>query len=107
MSIRPVDFNGMIQNTQGVTDQKVAEDHKPIVNQENLSVHLQQEAQEKAHQVSAKQETAKDSKLDPNGKGNSFQDSKKKHHNKKEQADQEGDGKVLRKGDIPSFDIKI
>ena len=50
MSIRPVDFNGMIQNTQGVTNQKVAEDQKPIVNQENLSVHLQQEAQEKTHQ---------------------------------------------------------
>ena len=49
MSIRPVDFNGMIQNTQGVTNQKVAEDHKPIVNQENLAVHLQHEAEEKAH----------------------------------------------------------
>ena len=87
MSIRPVDFNGMIQNTQGVTNQKVAEDHKPIVNQENLAVHLQHEAEEKAHQVSKKQETAKDSKLDPNGKGSSFQEDQKKHREKKEQTE--------------------
>lgn len=107
MSIRPVDFNGMIQNTQGVTNQKIAEDHKPILNQENLSVHLQQEAREKAHQVSAKQEITKDSKLDPNGKGNSFQENHKKHRNKQEQTDHEEDGKVLKKGDLPSIDIKI
>ena len=36
MSIRPVDFNGMIQRTQDVSTLKQNEDNRPVVEQQTI-----------------------------------------------------------------------
>ena len=47
MSISPINFNGMIQNTNEVSHAKANEDQKPMLQQDNLThtVEKQQEQQ--------------------------------------------------------------
>ena len=45
MDIRPIDFNGMIQNTVEVSNTRVAEEQRPAVQQEFMSMATQQEAE--------------------------------------------------------------
>ncbi|MDD6381619.1 MAG: hypothetical protein PUG04_08085 [Lachnospiraceae bacterium] len=107
MSIRPVEFNGMIQNTQGASTQKAADDSRPAINQQNLSVTVSKEAEQAQQTVTKKNESAKESALDPNGHNGSafFSDEKKGKQKKGDSAN--SDGRVIKKGEVTSFDIKI
>ena len=51
MSISPINFNGMIQNTAEVGNIKSHEDTRPEVNQSNLQVGFEQEEEEQSHSV--------------------------------------------------------
>ena len=46
MSIRPVDFNGMVQRTQDVSTLKQNEDNKPVFQQQVLGTKLEKETQQ-------------------------------------------------------------
>lgn len=108
MSIRPVEFNGMIQNTQGATTQKAADDAKPAINQQNIAVTVNEEVEQSQRSVTAKSESAKESALDPNGSngGALLSDDNRRRHKKKDE-ENSSDGRVIKKGGVPSFDIKI
>lgn len=108
MSIRPVEFNGMIQNTQGATTQKAAEDSRPAINQQNISVTVNEEVEQSQKTVTPKSESAKESALDPDGSngGAMLSDSGDRKRKKKEE-ESSSDGRVIRKGEIPPFDIRI
>ena len=43
MSIRPVEFNGMIQRTQDVSTLKQNEDNKPFMEQQNIQTQFSKE----------------------------------------------------------------
>lgn len=107
MSIRPVEFNGMIQSTQGATTQKAADDSRPAINQQNMAVTVTKETEQAQRSVTKKSESAKESALDPNGHngGALFSEEKRERHEKEEM--DSSDGRVIKKGEATSFDIKI
>ena len=99
MSIRPIDFNGMIQRTTDVGTIKHQEDAKPLVDQ------VTRKEDAAAHQVQDSAESAKtgnDADAKDEGKGQYTPSGRKKAPDKKK-----SDGKVTLKGTTGSFDIKI
>lgn len=107
MSIRPVDFNGMIQRTQDIGNMKQHEDNKPVIQQHNIEVNQEKHEESLAHKV---QDTEKkenfEFRYDAKEKGsNSYSgDGRKK---KKQEKNLEKDGKILPKERKTSFDVKI
>ena len=60
MSIRPVDFNGMIQRTQDVGNLKQNEDSRPAVQQQNIEIKQEkQEATVKAGTIQKRKKSKK------------------------------------------------
>lgn len=106
MSIRPVDFGGMIQRTDDVGAIKHHEDQKAHVDQQHIQVQVRHEVEQRAKQV----QQADDSEMDHQG----F-DAKDKGKNeyygrdgkKKKQNPEMKDGNVSFKGYSGGFDIKI
>lgn len=107
MSIRPVEFNGMIQSTQGATTQKAADDSRPAINQQNVAVTVTKETEQAQRSVTKKNESAKESALDPNGSNGGAFLSDEKREKKKKEEDGNSDGRVIKKGEAVSFDIKV
>ena len=104
MSIRPVDFSGMIQRTTDVSNLKQNEDAKPVVDQQNSTAQMVKHEDAVSHQVlnssgSAKMENHSDAKEE--GRGQYFNTRGKKQSKKKE------DVKVIVKNGAGVFDIKI
>lgn len=108
MPINPVTFQAMIQNTQAVSSQKGADDARPAINQQNLTVTVTKDAEKAQRTVTKKSESARESALDPDGSngGAALFDKKKKKRNK-EQVSEESDGRVIKKGAVVSFDVKV
>ncbi|MDD6551290.1 MAG: hypothetical protein PUF16_05865 [Lachnospiraceae bacterium] len=108
MPINPVTFQATIQNTQAVLAQKGAEDARPEVNQQNLTVTVTKDAEQAQRTVAKKSESAKEGALNPDGDGGgaAFSDSGSKKKKKKEIAE-ESDGRVIKKGAFVSFDVKV
>ena len=105
MSIRPIDFNGMIQRTTDVGTIKHQEDAKPLVDQQNIQAQVTRKEDAAAHQVQNSAESAKtgnDADAKEEGKGQYTPSGRKKTSDKKK-----SDGKVTLKGTTGSFDIKI
>ncbi|MBR1391982.1 MAG: hypothetical protein IJ567_11205 [Lachnospiraceae bacterium] len=103
MSIRPVDFNGMIQRTQDVGTIKQQEDHKPLIDQQNIQIEVEREEYRHSEQVQSKDNAdGKENNLDAkNGDGSGYQGNKKK----KKKSGPEGG--VFRKNRSQGFDMKI
>lgn len=108
MPINPVTFQAMIQNTQNVSAQKGADDARPAINQQNLTVTVSKEAQQAQRSVTKKSESARESALDPDGGngGAAFPD-EKRNKKKKQEEQNESDGVVIKKGAVVSFDVKV
>lgn len=107
MSVRPVDFNGMMQNQQNVSNIKQHEDAKPMMQQHQAlnTVNKQQEAA--ARQVSGKDHLEKEEeRFDARDKGrNKYKGS---HQKRREQhREQMDDGQVRVKGLTGGFDITV
>lgn len=105
MSIRPIDFNGMIQRTTDVGTIKHQEDVKPVVDQQNIQVQVTRKEDAAAHQVQDSAESAKmgnDADAKEEGKGQYMSYGRRKGSDKKK-----SDGKVTLKKATGSFDIKI
>jgi len=107
VSIRPVEFNGMIQNTQEVGNAKTQEDQKPVVQQENTTITLQHEAEQSTHQVQNKDNPSESEHdlMDREGDGRGYEGNQKRREKKK--SEPKGDGKVTVKNGHGSFDFKI
>lgn len=108
MSIRPVDFRGMIQNTQEISNVKANEDNKPLVQQQSIQVTVTKEAQQQSSTVRDMDETRQNEydyeEGDGGGQSGYGRDSQKKR--KKKQDKKIEDGTVIKK-ERPSFDMKI
>jgi hypothetical protein len=112
MSIRPVEFNGMIQRTQDIGTLKQQEDDKPFVDQHSLGVQQQKQQERQLHKVSQsekKQDSGK-KKFDAKEKGSNEYENRR---NKDKEAAKEEQGEPTfcygSKGNVakPSFDMKI
>ncbi len=105
MSLRPIDFNGMMQNTQELSITRANEEHRPIVQQEVAAQIAQQEVEVSISQVHEQGDTA-ESDLNPDeGSGNGYQGNRSRKRKKK--AEKVPDGTVSIKSGHQSFDMKI
>lgn len=106
MSIRPIDFNGMMQNQQGMSTIKQQEDTKPQLQQQQALASVTHQEDENAHQVSGKEDmNSQEYRFDArDGKGGSYRG--KQNKKKKSKKDQE-DGHVRIKGMSSGFDVSI
>ena len=72
MSIRPIDLNGMIQNTNEVSQVKAREDARPELQQQNLNVQMERQSVEDASRVKEQENVAKDSLNAEEGDGRGY-----------------------------------
>lgn len=103
MAIGPIDM-AMIQRTNDVEMYKLQEEAKPLVDQQNIQVQVDQREDVLSHQVIQSQNSDKaknDADAKKEGRGQYHAGSAKR---KKPVADK---GRVIRKSDIGGFDIKI
>lgn len=94
----------MIQRTNDVEMYKLQEEAKPLVDQQNIQVQVDQREDVLSHQVIQSQNSDKaknDADAKEEGRGQYHAGSAKR---KKQVADK---GRVIRKSDIGGFDIKI
>ncbi len=109
MSISPINFNGMIQNTNEVSNTKVNEDQKSSLQQANLTVEVEKKQEQLQKQVNNVSNTQKkDNNYDREGNGKGYEGNKQRKKSPKLKAEQplKGDGKVSEKTG-PSFDMRI
>ncbi len=107
MSITPLGFHAMIQRTNDVSIIKQNEDNRPVMEQQ--SIQTQQVKQEHAltHKVARPEEKDNENyRYDAKEKGNgSYQGQEQKKKKGHEEA--KDTGKVVLKGQMSRFDIKI
>ncbi|MCR5581187.1 MAG: hypothetical protein K6F66_06320 [Pseudobutyrivibrio sp.] len=108
MSISPINFNGMIQNTNEISHTKANEDQKPLLQQELLTSAVEKKQEQQSKQVNDPNNTNKTGdKYDREGNGKGYEGNKnrKSPKNKKGQ-ELQGDGEVTEKPK-PSFDMRV
>ncbi len=103
MSVRPIDFNGMIQSNQDVSNIKTREDHQGAVVSENAVVTTEQKVEQHANSVTEQDNVGEDG-YDGGGNGASYSGS---GQNKKKKKKYETDGEVRPKGMSGGFNITI
>ena len=111
MSISPLNFNGMIQNTNELSHTKANEDQKPLLQQSVLTDTVEKQQERLQHQVNDTYNAKKaENKNDREGSGKGYEGNKNRKPPKdtKESKDQNnlGDGTVSEKP-TPSFDMRI
>ncbi|MCR4610866.1 MAG: hypothetical protein K5644_03095 [Lachnospiraceae bacterium] len=105
MSLSPINFNGMIQNTAEVGNIKAQEDARPEVNQSNMQAVFNQEEEHESRSVNQLEEKTNQYDLG-DGKGNGgYQGGKKKK--KKREEEKKSDGVVKKKDGHVSFDMSV
>lgn len=106
MSIRPIDFNGMIQRTDDIGHMKQQQEQKPLTDQQFIQSQVRQNEQQQLHQVVQSNEGNRmknHADAREEGKNKYFQDSNKK----KKSLSKPEEGRVIRKNQTGSFDLKI
>ncbi|MBO6215686.1 MAG: hypothetical protein J6N76_09205 [Lachnospiraceae bacterium] len=107
MSIRPVDFNGMLQTTSEVANTKAQENQKPQLTQDQVVITVQQETEAAARQVQGRGQAAEQD-FDFSGEGNSKGwDGNKNRKKSQKKKKVPGDGVVRLKKEHGSFDFTI
>lgn len=106
MSIRPIDFNGMIQNSQEVGNIRSHEEARPAVEQQTIAAQNEVSVEEHLSQVNEFEnaESGED-KMDAKDGGNgSYQGGSRRRRQKKEPVRED---RVILKGQMERFDITI
>lgn len=109
MSISPINFNGMIQNTNEISHTKANEDQKPILQQEVLTDTVEKQQEQQAHQVNDTYNAKRaEESYEREGNGKGYKGNKKHKQPPKDKKEQqlESDGTITEKP-APSFDMRI
>lgn len=108
MSISPINFNGMIQNTNEISHTKANEDQKPLLQQSVLTDTVEKQQEQKAHQVNDTYNAKRtEDSYDSEGNGKGYEGNKKRKPPKEKKGQNlEGDGTVIEKP-RPSFDMRV
>lgn len=107
MTIRPVEFNGLLQRTDDVSQVKHHEDSKPIVDQQNIQGAVERHTEQLTHEVVHSEDSdGANNHADAREEGRGiYFDSRKKKTPKTDENN--SDGRVVKKQISSSFDIKI
>jgi hypothetical protein len=106
MVLRPVEYNGMIQNTSEVTSQKTQEDNKNSTLQSAMQQTAFIKQNESTTQVHGNTQTETENLQDDDENGTVYQRNNAKKRKKKEEKKKDA-GKIHKKGDPMPFDIRI
>ena len=107
MSVRPVDFNGMMQNQQNVSNVKQQEDQRPLLHQQQAFTSVTKHEEAAARQVTTKDDlNGEEYRFDARdgSKNGYYNQSNKKKNKQKEKMD---DGHDRIKGMSGGFDITV
>ncbi|MCF0130698.1 MAG: hypothetical protein HUJ71_03175 [Pseudobutyrivibrio sp.] len=109
MSIRPVEFNGIIQNSHEISQTKNHEDHRPAVNQSNITVEVNRQQDQQRHRVNDPNNASQQEyRYDREGNGSGYKGNQKKKQDDKNKAKQPPvDSVTIKRNSTSSFDIKI
>ena len=107
MSVRPVDFNGMMQSQQNVSNVKQNEDQRPILQQQQAFQTVVKQEEASARQVVNKNDLSREEyKFDArDGNKNEYQNNQRKK--KEKQKEKMEDGHVRIKGMSGGFDMTV
>ena len=107
MSISPINFNGMIQNTNELSHTKAQEDQKPMLEQQNLTYTVEKQQEQQAKQVNDlyKSNREEDS-YEREGNGKGYEGNKRRKALKQKKDEKKPDGSVSEKH-TTSFDMRI
>lgn len=108
MSISPLNFNGMIQNTNELSHTHSAEDQKPMLQQENLTHEVAKQQEQQAKQVNDLYKAEqKENKYDREGNGQGYQGNRNNKKAPKDKKDEKNeDGRIIQKT-TSSFDMRV
>ena len=107
MAISPILVSGMIQRTDDVGVVKQHQDAKPAIEQQNAMTQVEKKTEEKRRLVISKDDTNKtDTHADAREKGKNSYFFRKKESTKNK-TEPESEGRVIKKTEGGSFDIKI
>lgn len=105
MSLSPINFNGMIQNTAEIGNIKANEDARPEINQQQIMTNANEQRDEQSQSVHETQEKSEKYDLGEGRGGSSYQGNNKKK--KQQEKKKISDGVVTKKDGHQSFDITI
>ena len=105
MSIRPVEFSGVVQRSQDISSLKQNEDNKPMLQQQNVQTQFAKDTAQHMHQVNqANDSDNPEQKFDAREKGsNEYENLRRKKKKKKE----DNSGKASAKTPTRGFDMKV
>lgn len=105
MSIRPVEFHGVVQRSQDVSALKQNEDNKPMLQQQNVQTQFAKETMQHLRQVNqANDSDNPEQKFDAREKGSNEYEN---HRNQKKKKKEDNSGKVEAKTRKGGFDMKV
>lgn len=108
MSIRPIDFNGMIQNSQEVGNIRQNENQRPVVEQQTMQIEQDQKQQVEKDQVARtveKDDEHRYNAAEGEGGGNAAYESRGQKKKKKEEEGKKD--RVVVKSQGGGFNITI
>lgn len=108
MSVRPIEFSGMIQNTHEVTTNRNNELQKPMVQQEQVSVANQQAAELSLSQVAGSEESSRQTfNPEDGGDGSGYQGNRNKTKKEAQEKKKKPEGKIVMKGQQGGFNATV
>lgn len=107
MSIRPIDFNGMIQNSQEAGNVRQHEEVRPMAEQQTITVQIDQTVEEQLNSVNEYEnaESGEDKMDAKDGSGNEYQN--RRNGKRKRKPGESHEDRVILKGQPERFDITI
>lgn len=107
MSIRPIDFNGMIQNSQEAGAVRQHEEARPMVEQQSIAAATDQTVEEQLNSVNEFEnaESGEDKMDAKDGGGSEYQN--RRNGKKRRRPGEKPEDRVIRKGQPERFDITI
>ncbi len=108
MDVRPIDFNGMIQNTVEVGNSRAAEEQRPAVQQEFMNISTQQEAEVTTTVVHENSNVAEEEASSEGGDGHGYEGNRGRRPGQVKKAKEKmSDGSVRIKTGHPSFNMTV
>ncbi len=107
MSIRPIDFNGMVQNTSELSVTHGQEEQKPVVQQDLVTVEIKHQADTSTTTIKEQENVAENDSDAEGGDGTGYQGNRNRKGGKPSHKEKMSDGSVRVKSGHPSFDISV
>ena len=107
MDVRPIDFNGMIQNTVEVGNARAAEDQRPMIQQEFVTMETNREAEVTTTVVHQNSNAAEGEAASEGGDGHGYEGNRGRRPGAKKSTEKKSDGSVRIKSKHPSFNMTV